>query len=77
MTTKQTLKVGSEVILLVGPKESRKKTYSVVKINGDRVFLDGYGLRRRTTKVTSENTETHRTVHHSVHISNVKLKVSA
>lgn len=67
------IKLGSQVILLVGSKESRGKTFTVKSIKGDTVFLDGYKLVNRTMKITQENTNNYRTVHHGVHISNVKL----
>lgn len=73
-TVKNIIKAGSQVKLLVGPKGKRGNIFSVKKVVGQRVFLDGYRLISRTAKVTQENTENHRTVHHSVHISNISLQ---
>lgn len=73
MATKNKIKLGSQVILLVGSPEHRRKTFTVKMIKGDEVFLDGYKLVNRTMKITQENTNNHRTVHHGVHISNVQL----
>jgi ribosomal protein L24 len=71
---KQNIKVGSQVKLLVGSKEVRGQFFAVKKVKGDRVFLDGYKLFKRTMKVSAENTDTHKSVHHSIHISNVILQ---
>ena len=67
------VKAGIQVKLLVGPKGQRGSIFTVKKVNGDKVYLDGYRLIQRTTKITQENTSTHRTVHHPVHISNVSV----
>ena len=74
---KERLKNGAQVKLLVGPKDKRGSLFTVKKIDGDKVYLDGYRLFNRTTKVTQENTNTHRTVHHPVHISNVTTKIKS
>jgi ribosomal protein L24 len=73
MTSVAKIKAGSQVKLLVGSKDKRGSEFTVKKINGEKVYLDGYRLFNRTTKITQENTNTHKTVHHPVHISNVKL----
>lgn len=73
MATKNAIKLGSQVKLLVGSKENRGKTFTVKSLKGDEVFLDGYKLVNRTAKITQENTNNYRTVHHGVHISNVQL----
>ena len=65
------VKVGAQVKLLVGSKEHRGSIFTVKKINGDKVYLDGYRLKQRTTKITQENSSNYKTVHHPVHISNV------
>jgi ribosomal protein L24 len=70
----ETIKSGSEVLLLVGSKGKRGSVYTVKKVVRDRVYLDGYRLFKRTTKITQDNTSNYRTVHHPVHISNVQLQ---
>lgn len=74
MKIKKVIKVGSQVKLLVGPKEKRKSAFSVKAIKGDMVYLDGYKLVNRTVKVTQESTNNYKTVHHAVHISNISLE---
>lgn len=71
---KNLIKVGSQVKLLVGKKGERGNIFSVKKIKNDTVFLDGYKLLKRTAKISQENTNNYRTVHHGVHISNVSLQ---
>ena len=74
-SVKQPVKVGATVKLLVGKEKG--KTFTVKKIKKDRVFLDGYKLFKRTMKLSQENQENYRTVHHSVHISNVTTKIKS
>lgn len=67
------VKAGAQVKLLVGPKEKRGLEFTVKKVNGEKVYLDGYRLVNRTMKITQENQNNYKTVHHPVHISNVKI----
>ena len=67
------IKAGASVKLIVGSKESRGQVFKVSKVTKDSVFLEGYKVVQRTCKVTESNQETHKPVHHGVHISNVSL----
>jgi ribosomal protein L24 len=69
------IKAGVQVKLLVGPKEKRG-SYTVKKVIKEKVYLDGYRLFNRTMKITQENGNNYRTVHHPVHISNIQLMES-
>jgi ribosomal protein L24 len=70
------IKAGVQVKLLVGPKGKRGSNFTVKKVAGEKVYLDGYRLANRTMKITQENSNNYRTVHHPVHISNVQLTES-
>ena len=76
-TKKPKLKAGIQVKLLVGSSESRGKLFTVKKVDGKEVFLDGYKLAKRTTKISQENQNNYKTVHHSVHVSNVTTKIES
>ncbi|MFT4967313.1 MAG: large subunit ribosomal protein L24 [Candidatus Deianiraeaceae bacterium] len=64
-------KVGDKVILLVGGKDFKRKSYTIKSIKADKVILDGYKTMKRTQKITQENTENFKTVEIPVHISNI------
>jgi ribosomal protein L24 len=70
------IKAGVQVKLLVGSKEKRGSLFTVKKVEGDKVYLDGYRLFNRTVKLSQENSNNYTTVHHPVHISNVQLMES-
>ncbi len=64
-------KTGDKVFLLVGSKDYKRKVYTIKSINGDHVLLDGYKTRKRSVKITQENTENYSVVDIPVHISNI------
>ena len=75
--SKPAVKAGVQVKLLVGSKESRGKIFTVKKIDGEKVYLDGYKLNKRTVKISQESQNNYKTVHHSIHISNVTTKIES
>jgi len=70
---KEPVKAGAQVKLLVGTEKG--KLFTVKKVAGSKVYLDGYKLIKRTVKVSQENPNNYKTVHHYVHISNVTTKI--
>jgi len=66
-------KIGDKVILLVGSKEYKGKSYVIKTINDDKVTLDGYKTRKKAKKITQENTENYAVVDIPVHVSNIVL----
>ncbi len=66
-------KVGDKVILLVGNKLYKGKSYTIKTIDNARVTLDGYQTRKRAKKITQENSENYSIVDVPVHISNLLL----
>lgn len=64
-------KSGDSVILLTGSKEYRAKTFTIAKIDGEYVFLNGYKTRNRAQKITEKNTENYKPVNIPIHISNI------
>ena len=65
------IKVGADVKLLVGSPDVRGKVFKVIKMKGEKIFLEGYVVRR-TAKITQQNQENYISVNKSVHISNLK-----
>ena len=68
-------KCGDSVVLITGAKEYRGKTFTIEKIEGDNVFLNGYKTRNRAQKITDKNTENYKPVSIPVHISNIMASV--
>lgn len=64
-------KVGDKVILLVGSKQYKGKTYTIKTIDSDHVTLDGYKTVKRAQKISQDNSENYKTVDVPVHISNI------
>lgn len=64
-------KKDDKVILLVGSKEYKGKSFVIKKIDGESVYLDGYKTVKRAQKLSQDNQENYKTVDIPVHISNI------
>ncbi len=71
MRVSKKFKVGDSVVLLVGSKDFRGKVYTIKRISGDRVYLDGFRTMNRTQKISKENSENFKKVDASVHVSSI------
>ena len=67
------IKSGDTVVLLVGSKQYRGKSYKIAKINGDYAQLEGYKTAKRTKKITQDNTENFVYLPVAVHLSNLAI----
>jgi len=70
---KPSIKKGASVKLLVGKKGDRGRIFTVTKVDGDRVFLEGYKVLARARRINAQNTQNYANAHQSIHISNVSI----
>jgi large subunit ribosomal protein L24 len=64
-------RVGDVIFLTNGLTDFRGKTFSIKKIEGEILYLDGYKTVKRAMKITQNNTENYKIVDVPVHISNI------